>query len=254
MTRQPSPRILLVDIETFPILAHVWEVYEANALDVVTHSLISCFSAKWLGGKQITKALPDYAGYKAGSEDDRRLVRDLWRLLDVADVVVWQNGDKFDRRKINARIIKHGMNPPSPYKTVDTLKEARRTFGFPSRKLDSMGEYLGIGRKVHTGGFLLWQKCMKGEAAAWKKFKQYCAQDVRLLEAIYLKFRPWMTSHPNVGVWAEDDCCPRCGSNKVQSRGSVRTVTTQYQRGFCGSCGGWFRFSKAQKTIGIRAV
>lgn len=243
-TGEHGPRILMLDIETFPILAHVWEAYESNALDIVRHSVIACFSAKWRGGEHITKALPDYKGYKAGSEDDRRIVAELRDLLDEADIVVWQNGKKFDRRKINARIIKHELPPPSPYQQVDTLTEARKHFGFPIRKLDAMGEYLGIGRKEHTGGYILWQKCMKGDAAAWKLMKRYNAQDVTLLERLYERFLPWISSHPNRGAYTGIASCPKCGSTKLQARGRQRAVTRTYQRFQCQSCGGWCRSSE----------
>lgn len=234
-------RILILDIETFPMLSHVWELWEANALDVVTHSIIACFSAKWRNGKQITKALPDYKGYKPGAEDDRAIVKELRELLDEADIAVAQNGRRFDFKRINARIIKHGMTPPSPYSTVDTLVDARRIFGFPSNKLDSLGEYLGVGNKLHTGGFKLWQECMKGNAAAWKRMKRYNAQDVTLLERVYEKFLPWMTTHPNLAIYSGVTCCPKCGSTKFQSRGVARQATRTYQRFQCQSCCGWFK-------------
>lgn len=239
--RKDGPRILTLDIETFPILAHLWDLWEANALDVISHSIICTFSAKWLRGKQTTMALPDYKGYRVGSEDDKALITHIWKLLDEADIVVWQNGDKFDRTKINARFIKHGLGPPTPYKTVDTLKEARKTFGFPSKKLDAMGEYMGIGRKVHTGGFKLWQDCMKGDPSAWRKMKVYCAQDVRLTEAVYLRFLPWIKTHPNVGMWSHGLKCPKCGSQRLVRRGTARNATTEYPRFQCRSCGGWLR-------------
>lgn len=230
------------------MLASVWEAYEANALDIVRHSIICCFSAKWLHGKQTTMALPDYSGYKIGEEDDKALVQHIWEFLDQADIIVWQNGDRFDRSKINARLIKHGLPPPKPYKTVDTLKEARKTFGFPSKKLDAMGEYMGIGRKVHTGGFKLWQDCMRGDRKAWGRMRRYCAQDVRLTEDVYLKFLPWITGHPNVGLFTSGLKCPKCGSERLQKRGIAYKATTTYQQYRCGSCGGWMRGQANERT------
>ena len=44
------------------------------------------------------------------------------------------------------------MPPPSPYKTIDTLKIARKYFGFNSSKLDDLGRVLGAGEKVRHGG------------------------------------------------------------------------------------------------------
>jgi DNA polymerase elongation subunit (family B) len=242
-----KPSVLFLDIETFPLLAHVWEVYEANALDVVTHSVIACFSAKWQDGAHITKALPDYPKYKAGSEDDKAIVAELRDLLDEADIVVWQNGNKFDRKKINVRILKHGIQPPSPYQQVDTLTVARSQFGFPSKKLDAMGEYLGIGRKAHTGGYILWQKCMNGDMTAWRTMKRYNKQDVVLLESVYDRFLPWMVNHPNHGAYTGISSCPKCGSTKMQARGRQVAATRTYHRYQCMACGGWARTTESIK-------
>ena len=242
-----SPRVLSIDIETYPILAHVWSLWDANAVAVERNTVICCFSAKWLGGKQTTKALPDYKGYKSDAWDDSALLADIWKLLDEADIVIAQNGDRFDVKKINARLIRHGLKPPTPYKTVDTLKTARRIFGFDSNKLNDLCRFLGIGQKVHTGGFTLWQGCMAGDAKAWARMKRYNAQDVRILEKLYLRFLPWTTNHPNVGMWKSGPACPKCGSRRMQARGVTRNGTTEYRRLQCQSCGGWSRTNKNER-------
>lgn len=251
MSDGAEPRILSLDIETFPNLAYVWGVYEQNALSVKTHSIICCFSVKWLHGKQTTMALPDYRGYRAGRDDDAKLVRELWALLDEADIVVAQNGDKFDIKKMNTRFIKHGLRPPSPYKTVDTLKVAHRIFGFDSNKLNDLCSYLGIGQKFHTGGFSLWQGCMAGDEQAWRKMRLYNAQDVRLLEKLYLRFLPWIGSHPNRSLYTGISACPKCGSTKIQGRGMSRNATTVYQRFQCMACGGWCRATKSDDRTSL---
>ena len=239
--RPPNPRVLFIDIETFPILAHVWTVYEANAVSVERNTMLCCFSAKWQGGAHITRALPDYSGYRAGAPDDQKLAADLWGLLNEADIIVAQNGDRFDVKKINARLIKHGHTPPAPYKTVDTLKTARRIFGFDSNRLNDLCLFLGIGEKFHTGGFSLWKGCIDGNARAWARMRRYNAQDVRLLERLYLRFLPWISNHPNVGAYSDGLVCPKCGSGDLQSRGHGVNTTAVYRKFQCQECGGWSR-------------
>ena len=198
-----------------------------------------CFSAK--NGEHITKGLPDYPGYKKGSEDDSKLVKELWHLLDRAEVVVAQNGDAFDLKKINARFAYYNLPPPSPYRTVDTLKIARKYFAFASNKLDHLGASLGLGRKLEHEGFPLWRRCMVGDRKAWKKMKAYNKQDVLLLEKVYFRFLPWIKNHPNMAMYALGTACPKCGSEKLQRRGVVVTNTTKYHRIQCMSCRGWSR-------------
>ena len=205
-----------------------------------------CFSVK--NGEHITKGLPDYQGYKNGSEDDSKLVKELWGLLDRADIVVAQNGDKFDIKKINARFAYYRLPPPSPYRTVDTLKVARKYFAFSSNKLDHLGQFLQLGRKMEHEGFPLWRRCMLGDKKAWKKMKAYNRQDVLLLEKVYYRFLPWISNHPNMAMYNEGKVCPKCSSDKGFKRGGFYTnKTTQYQVWRCKNCGG-----QARTTLNLR--
>lgn len=240
-----EPKIVILDIETSPITAYTWgPKWETNIIDFIAQSQILSFSAKWLNAKQITRGLNDYKGYKSGVVDDKALVEELHQLLDKADVVVTQNGISFDHKVINSRFIAHGLTPPSPYKMVDTKIEAKRYVRLPSYGLDDMGEYFGIGRKVSHEGFDLWKKCIAGDRHAWRLMKKYNAQDVVLTEKLYLKLRPFMRTHPNFSVMNDKNNCPKCGSDKIQSRGYAMNSTTMYKRAQCLGCGGWFRFGK----------
>jgi hypothetical protein len=242
-----GPRTLLVDIETFPLLMYCWQPWEASALKIVQDTSIASFSAKWLDGKMVTKCLADYKGYKAGSRDDRALLDDLWALLDEADIVIAHNLDRFDAKKITYRFMVHGMKPPAPYQASDTLKEVKKVASFDSHRLNELCRLRNIGQKVRTGGADLWFDCIAGDAKAWKRMKKYNAHDVRLLEGWYLDLLPWMKSHPNVGMWSDRACCPKCGSTRLQSRGIARNKTTAYTRYQCRYCGSWSRSAKNLK-------
>ncbi len=128
-----KPSIILLDIETAPSLGYVWGIWEQNVISVKEEWFILSFATKVLGvGKPVIYALPDYKHYKRNHYDDEALVKELWKILDEADVVIAHNGDRFDIKKSNARFIYHGLKPPSPYKTIDTLKIARKHFNFNS--------------------------------------------------------------------------------------------------------------------------
>lgn len=229
-------KVLFIDLETYPQLGYTWTSYEANVLHVVKPWIICCFTAKWLGGDRITKALPDYK-----AKDDRLLVKDLWNLVNQADVLVAHNGDSFDVRKMNSRFIAHGFLPPHPYHTIDTKKVARRVFGFTSNRLDTLCQQLGLGKKLSTDGFDLWLGCIEGDEKAWAKMRAYNSHDVALLEKLYLKMLPWINNHPLVA----DAGCPKCGSAHLQSRGTRRTSTRTYSQLQCQDCGGWVRIPKS---------
>lgn len=143
------------------------------------------------------------------------------------------------------------MTPPSPFKTVDTLKVAKK-FGFPSNKLDNLGLSLGEGRKVKHTGFSLWKGCMAGDKKSWATMKRYNIQDVDLLARIYKRFLPWIQNHPSFAVFCDGKACPNCGSEKIQKNGIHRTQTSFYQRYQCQNCGKWSQAVKGERVAQIR--
>lgn len=233
-----SLKILLVDIETSPLLSYTWGIWEQNVVGVKEDWYMMCFAYKWLGDKNTkAHALPEYTTYKKNKSDDKQLVSALWRLFNEADIIIGHNGDKFDIKKANARFLAHGLTPPSAYRTIDTVKVARKYFAMNSNKLNEIGKYLKIGQKIDTGGFQLWIDCMAGDLKAWDRMVKYNKQDVALLEKVYLTLRPWIKGHPNLNV--VEDGCPSCGADTLQKRGFGYTQTGTYQRFQCTTCAAW---------------
>lgn len=228
-------KVLLLDIETTPCLAYIWSLWkEVGSTKMVERDWnILCWCAKWLGSKEIMSG-------KADKTNDFNCLVELHKLLDEADIVIAQNGDNFDIKKINTRLVMHGFKPPSEFRTIDTLKIARKHFKFTSNRLDDLGQYLGVGKKMDTGGFTLWRDCINGVKGAIEKMVKYCKKDVILLEKVYLKLRPYVKNHPNMGVLKNGVACPKCGSRKVQYRGWNITSKQRKRRLHCRSCGGWF--------------
>lgn len=226
-------KILLFDIETSPHLSYTWGKYEQDVIDFKEEGHIMCFAYKFLDEKKIyTVATIDFK-----KDGERMVVENLHRLFDTADIIIAHNGDDFDIKMVNRSFARYGMQPPSPYETIDTKKLAKSRFRFTSNKLDDLGEYLGLGRKIQTGGFQLWLDCMAGNKKAWKKMLAYNKQDVALLEKIYLRLRPWAKTHPRIDT-TDKILCPVCGSHKVQRRGYGYTASGfMYYRFQCNSCG-----------------
>lgn len=242
--KSEQPRILFLDVETQPDLVWTWGVYQENAIAVKEHWQLLSFSAEWLGGGTITLGRDDFPG-----RDDKELTKALWQLLDEADIVVAHNGISFDLKKITARFIAHRLPKPSPYKIVDTKVELKKVAAFSSNKLDWMAKQLGLGEKKKHEGWPLWEGCINGDAACWKRMKSYNRHDVILLKKLYLELQPWM-EQPNAGLWSGELRCPNpaCGSAMLQKRGVQRSKTRMYQRFQCAKCGAWSRAVKSEKT------
>lgn len=251
-----EPRILLFDIETAPNVSYTWGKYDQNVIEFKQEWYIMSFAYKWLDeDKVVCHALPEYKSYKKDREDDKELVKELHKLFNEADMVIAHNGDEFDIKKANARFIYHGLNPPAPYKTVDTKKIAKNNFKFNSNSLTDLGQHLGLGEKLPTGGFSLWKGCMSGDKKSWDTMIKYNKQDVKLLEQVYLKLRPWHKTHPNLGHFAEEKhSCPKCGSTHLQSRGLSKTLSSIYRRFQCQGCGAWSRAAQSEKGTRVKVT
>ena len=241
-----SPRVALVDIETAPTLGYFWgKLYDTNIIEIKDAWYMLSYAWKWQGEKKIhVKAHCDYPEYNANLDNDFFLVKDLRDLFDEADVLIAHNGDRFDIRKAQARMIRYKMTPPSRYQSIDTLKAARKYFQFDSSRLDALGQYLGLGRKLPTTGFNLWKRTMRGDRKAWAIMKRYNMHDVGLLEQVYEELRPWMTTHPNLELFHRPHVgviCPNCQSAHTVRKGTWYNKARKYVQHQCRDCGHWFK-------------
>lgn len=238
-----KPKVLFFDIETRPNLAYVWGKYKQNVLSFKEDWSMLSFAYKWQGEREVKCVTAQ------GDKTDRKVIKALHALLDKADIVIGHNGDEFDNKKFRARCLVYGIKPPAPYRTVDTLKVAKGRFNFVSNSLNDLGQVLGIGRKLSTGGFDLWLDCMAGKKSAWAKMIKYNKQDVVLLEKVYDRMLPWIDTHPNVAqILDRPSGCPKCGNTSFQARGVRYTKTSSFRRWQCQSCHGYCSSRVAEKT------
>lgn len=225
-------KTLLIDIETSPLISYTWGIYEQDVIKRIQSYTILSVAYKWIG--KSTQVL------SIDRQTELSLLKKLHKLMNEADVIVAHNGDSFDIKKINARFIIYKINPPSPYRTIDTLKEAKKIAAFDSNSLNSLGIDMGEGEKVKHRGFDMWEGCMAGNKKDWADMRRYNKRDVDLLYKVYLRLRPFMKNHPDVRNEVLTNC-PKCDSSNTQKRGMRRTLTRFYYRCQCLSCGGWFR-------------
>ncbi len=227
-------KILLMDLETAPNVADVWKFFRTNVgvNQVRRNGRIIMWAAKFLNDPTI---------HTMNEIDNGRekMLRGLHALMEEADVIVGQNGDRFDIRWANWEFLKEGLDPPAPSKTVDTLKVLRNRFYLPSYRLDYVCRQLGLGRKVKHVGHELWLGWEAKDEKAKATMIRYCINDVKLLQRLYYKIRPWIKNHPVVGLYSDKGrpSCPNCGSTKVHKKGRAYTNAGIYHRYKCSDCG-----------------
>lgn len=248
-----AAKTLILDIETAPNVGYTWSKWQTNVIEFTRNWYILSVSWSWYGNRKVySAALPDFKGYKPTSDNDRSLTAKIRELLDEADIVVAHHGNSFDIPKIQTRILKWGIKPPSPFRAVDTKKIAAAKFALTSNSLKDIGAYLGVGSKMETGGFSLWLGCMAGDPKAWAKMVRYNKQDVRLLYSIYERLLPWDDFHPNVTLGSGTGfACPRCGSTDVVRRGWTYLKSWRAQRFVCLDCGRWSKGPREKLPYGV---
>lgn len=250
-----KPRILTLDIETAPTLAYVWRAWKQNisSVQIVDNSYILSIAAKWLDSEEIL-----YKDNRGGYDGDD-LLKWIAELLDEADIIIAHNGQRFDEPWIIGELARLKINPPSPYKIVDTLLTARKHFNFIHNSLDHLCKVFKLKRKSSHAkfvGFKLWIECLANNPAAWDEMEKYNVQDIIILEELYLRILPWMKNHPNMGVYMESDVpvCPKCGSKHVHFRGYTHTNVSKFRRFQCQDCGGWGRARQTEYPKERRAT
>jgi hypothetical protein len=235
-------KVLLYDLETAPLLAHIWHPTD----DYVSHerlihdSFLLTWSAKWHGEKKIHSGV--VTTWEAKLQDDSRIVASLAELVREADILVAHNANRFDVPMFNNRLLALGLEPMGPKRAIDTLRLAKQNFRLAYNKLDYLGEFLGVGKKLKTD-FQLWKDCYAGDELALRRMARYNRQDVVLLEAVYDRLLPYVKNIPRLVEPAFNGhlACPFCGSEDMAKRGKHHTNVSTFQRYCCGSCGKYSR-------------
>jgi len=224
-------RRLFFDIETSPNIGLFWECgYKLRIPhdNIVKERAIICIGYKWAGEKQVHALTWDEA------QEDQAMLSRFIPMLESADELVTQNGDRFDIPWIRTRALHHGI-PMSPHHvSVDTYKAAKYKFRFNSNRLDYLGQFMGQGKKIKTD-FDLWKDILlNNDRKALAKMVTYCKQDVRLLEQVWDKMNPYVPAKSHVGR----GLCPECGSVNVTVNKRRKTAAGYTKICFqCQDCG-----------------
>lgn len=246
MNNKKLPKILILDIETSYIEALIWRLGDqsVNLDQILEDWSVLAVTAKWLDSKDSEVYYWDTSKEK-DPRNDKKLIKNIWKLMDDADVIIGQNSNAFDIKKLNARFILNNLPPPSSYKKIDTLLISRKHFAFTSNKLDYLSNNLvpahAKDKHARFPGLSLWKECMKGNKKAWQDMKKYNIQDVISTEHVYKRLRPWDNSL-NVNVYNDttDTVCS-CGNTKFAKNGYAYTSSGKFQRYKCLKCGNEIR-------------
>jgi DNA polymerase elongation subunit (family B) len=246
-----KPKVLLIDIETSPIIAAVWAVggkpQHVPLENKIKDWAILSFSAKWFDKKPVMYM---DTSKKADPYDDKELCLKLKELLDEADIVISQNGRKFDVPKINARLFEHKIPKPTSFRHIDTYLISRSHFAFTSNKLAYLTSKFTKHEKLKHSkfpGISLWLECcLNKNKKAFAEMKKYNVMDTVVLQEIYELLAPWDNSL-NFTMYGDKETCS-CGNSEFKASGYYYTNSCVYQKFQCTKCGKEYRDKKNLKT------
>ncbi len=238
---QNAHNVLTLDIERIPgrakhhhrgltIEGDFWDLsgwkhvigYRLPVESVIEWPRTICVAWRWYGQKRT-----EFASEWNDGQDG--MLRRVWEAYDRADVVYGHNVDLFDTRHLNTAWRDLGLPAPSPFKILDTLKEARKTFGDESKTLAALTQRTGVATKTDKYEVAVARAAVDGDAKAQRKLKAYNCGDVVASEEFVDRLRGWIPSHPHSLTGTADDrpTCNQCwGDNLVRNGTKLATLIT----------------------------
>jgi hypothetical protein len=239
--RKRAPKILIFDVENSFLEAAVWGINKQyiNKTQILSDWFMLSYSYKWLYDERVYSGV--LSSEEALAKNDSRIVGELWSVLNECQIAITYNGNFYDIPKTNTRFILNGFPPPAPYKSIDIFQVISRNFSFTNRSMDYVNYMLQLERKLENEGLELWKKCVAGENESLQNLVTYNRQDVVALQETYLKVRPWIKNHPNIGLWHDSNelVCGFCGSPNITWISSLYPTPTGLYKSFrCDECDG----------------
>ncbi len=250
-----NPKVLFLDTEIsknlyakFPPKKPEYDGY----INVIKDWWIICGAWKWANKKKI-----DYV-YVLDTSNDRQVVEDICEVISDCDILIGHNIEAFDWKKLQARVIYHGLPPLKKPRMIDTMKMAKAIGEFTSFSLGYLTKYFKIAGKAENPGNSKWNDLLIYDLTkdrinfnkTVEEIVDYCLPDVLAAEALYYKLLPYAPDKFNVNfnLYSDGDLCPKCGGKDCLIKDGFRTTNAgKYQSYKCKSCGGYCQDSKAVK-------
>lgn len=240
-----EPRMLVLDIECLPKVGYFWDVWDQNIYppQIIQETTLASVAVMWIND---TEVMYMDQSDSADLRDDRALCEWTMEHVRKADVLITQNGKRFDHPVLNTRFIKNGLGPLPPYKHGDTKIMAKRHFKFSHNSLEGLCKELNTEFKKLTerrfGGWEGVIQLLARNKEAWEENKLYNCRDVLATKGAFLKMLPWGIPGVNLNVYRGDavfSC--HCGSTDLVEVPDEYYFTNsgQFRRYRCNTCNAW---------------
>jgi uncharacterized protein YprB with RNaseH-like and TPR domain len=172
-----------------------WDL-ECSSLSAMVGRILCCGFKQVSGASGAGKPYVfrgDEAPYfnKKDLADDSKLAVAIRDELEKYDCVIAHNGKLFDRKFLNARLLKAGERPLKPIFFIDPMWIVRSHFR-TSSKLDNVQQFLGLPDEKTKITWDDWQRAMSGDKKSMNIIVKHVIQDVVVLEQAYWRLLPAM--------------------------------------------------------------
>lgn len=256
-----KPLILYADTENALAQAYIWRCgkqyvgYKQLRRDWHIH----CAQWMWEGEDEVhhKSQHENIKRWKKNHRDDYEVIKAIWDLCHKADIVVFQNGNRFDWPNIQARAMKHKLPPIKKPMFIDTCQLMRKT-GMTSKSLGFACDFYELDNVKDGSNYDWWIAANEGDIEACEKIVTYGDKDIKSMRDLYHRIaRYFPESLPNANLWTGADfACPvpACGGeleiDGVQRRGKT-SIVTAYK---CKKCGAYCHDGKnLRKGMIVRA-
>ena len=229
-------KVCLWDIERFPGVYYGWSSFD-NPFSQKEKSSISLICYKWLGEDEIHTIRLSRLQHRRNPRNELPIIKKMLKVVNEADILIAYNGDRFDWKKFNGAVMKHGLEPAKKPKLIDPLKMIKRDTSFDSHRLDDMCKELGVHLKLSTE-----KNLFTNSMTDWDKYMdlaEYCRHDIMALESLFKRISPYLAPVVNIGsLQNKDKACASCGSENLVKFGSyILNSGVETQRYRCKDCG-----------------
>lgn len=252
----PPLKVMTLDLERLPGTAEIpfWSLndYKGRRIrhdHVTAWPRTICVAWRWYGQKR-TEYASEWDDGPAG------MLERVWHAYDQADVIYGHNVARFDTKHLNSGWRDLGLPAPSPYKTVDTLTEARKVFGDESMTLEALTKRLGIATKTDRYDPEVARAAVAGHKPSQRRLRRYNVGDVEASEAFVDRLRGWIPSHPHALMGNPDDMptCNQCWGPDLEPNGWVLAQQMRYPLFRCQDCGGQVQGRRGVRVSDVRAA
>jgi len=227
-------RILIFDLETSDLRSD-W-------------GFTICAGYKWLDERRIyCPSIMDYPDWHEDITDDSRLIKDVHKVMNEADMLVSFYGKGFDLKWFNTKFLQHGLDVLPNHPHVDLFYTAKGNLNLSRKSLDNISKFLQLPQKKYHVQPEIWRKARVGVPKALEQVIEHCKRDVLITEKLYHRLKPLIRQHPRVAGWQP---CRVCGSTSLQKRGyAVTTTMGRKIRIQCQGCGAWENRSEEHAEV-----